>query len=246
MNVIITGAASGIGAAAAVRLAKSRHVILADRDIAGARALADRLKADGLKADAIEVDVGSRVSLVAMVDQARSTVGPIDALFSNAGINTRKPVEEITEEDWDRMMAIHVKGCCFGAQAVLPDMIARGKGAIVNTSSDFAIRGVAGFSPYCAAKSAIYSLTKSLAAEFTAAGVRINAIGPGPIDTPILSKGRTAEQYAAYVRETAVTIPIGRLGRPEEVATVVEFLLSDPASYISGQMLHPNGGQLMW
>lgn len=246
MNVIITGAASGIGRAAAERLARRMHVILADRDIDGARAVALSLRANGHKADAIEVDVTQRISIFEMVARARNVVGPIDCLFSNAGINLRMPVQDIAEADWDRMMSTHVKGCFFAAQAVLPDMLARGKGAIVNTSSDFAVMGVAGIAAYCAAKGAIYSLTKSLAAEFAPAGVRVNAIGPGPIDTPLLRAGRTAEQFAAVENKYANTLPIGRLGRPSEVAMVVDYLLSDRASYVSGTIIHPNGGQLLW
>ena len=246
MNVIITGAASGIGKATAERLAKRAHVILADKNIDGARAVAAQLTAAGHKADALEVDVASKSAMFDMVARARKLVGPIDALFSNAGVNIRAPVADITEADWDRMMTTHVKGCFLAAQAVLPDMVARGKGAIVNTSSDFAVMGVAGIAAYCAAKTAIYSLTKAMAVEFTPAGVRINAIGPGPIDTPLLRSGRTADQFSAQQSKYAAALPIGRLGRPEEVAVVVDYLLSDRASYVSGTILHPNGGQLLW
>ncbi len=246
MNVIITGGASGIGRATAQRLARTRHVIIADQNIDGARALAADLKAAGHKADAVEVDVSRRDSVFAMVDFARSVAGPIDALFSNAGVNLRSPVQDISEAEWDRMMSIHVKGCFFSAQAALPDMLARGNGAIVNTSSDFAVMGVAGIAAYCAAKAAIYSLTKSLAAEFTPSGIRVNAIGPGPIDTPILRAGRTPEEFKVVEAKHAATVPIGRLGQPDEVAVVVEYLLSDRASYVSGTIIHPNGGQLIW
>jgi 2-hydroxycyclohexanecarboxyl-CoA dehydrogenase len=246
MNVIITGGASGIGRATAERLAKRMHVIIADRDIAAAKALAETLKAGGHRADALDVDVSDRDSMFAMVARAKDIAGPIDCLFSNAGINIRAPVMDITEADWDRMMSTHVKGCFLAAQAVLPDMIGRGKGAIVNTSSDFAVMGVANIAAYCAAKTAIYSLTKALAVEFTGAGVRVNAIGPGPIDTALLRGGRTAEQFGAVQDKYANILPVGRLGRPEEVAVVVDYLLSDRASYVSGTIIHPNGGQLMW
>jgi NAD(P)-dependent dehydrogenase (short-subunit alcohol dehydrogenase family) len=242
----ITGAASGIGRATAQRLARRMHVILADIDIAGARALADDLRRDGHAADAVEIDVSDKKSVLAMAAFAEKTAGPIEALFSNAGINIRAPIDLINEDDWDRMMAIHPKGAFLCAQAVLPGMVARGRGAIVNTSSDFAIMGVAGNATYTAAKAAIYSLTKSLASEFTPRGIRINAIGPGPIDTPILRSGRTAEQFTALESKYTAAVPMNRLGRPEEVAVVVDFLLSERSSYISGQILHPNGGQLMW
>lgn len=246
MNVIVTGAASGIGAATARRLARSRHVILADRNLAGAEALAGELRTAGHQADALEVDVTNKASMFDMVARARHIAGPIEALFSNAGINIRAPVVDIRVEDWDRMMQTHVKGCFLAAQAALPDMLAAGRGAIVNTSSDFAVMGVANLAAYCAAKTAIYSLTKALAVEFTPRGVRVNAIGPGPIDTPLLRSGRTAEQFAAHEDRYRRTLPLGRLGKPDEVAVVVDYLLSDRASYVSGTIVHPNGGQLMW
>ena len=246
MTVIITGAASGIGRAAAERLARRMRVILADRDIDRAREVANSLNAAGHHADALEVDVASKASMFAMVARAQEIAGPIDCLFSNAGINIRKPVAEITGDDWDRMMSTHVKGCFLAAQAVLPGMLARGRGAIVNTSSDFDIMGVAGIAAYCAAKAGVYSLTKSMAAEFAGAGIRVNAIGPGPIDTPLLRGGRTPGQFEAVRTKYAGILPVGRLGRPEEVAVVVDYLLSDRAAYVNGTIIHPNGGQFMW
>lgn len=246
MNVIVTGGASGIGEGAVRRLARRMQVVIADRNLAGARALADELTGAGLKASAVEVDVSSKASVKAMVDWTLANVGEIDALFANAGFNRRGSIESITVEDWDAMMNTHVKGVFLCNQAVLPGMLARGRGAIVNTSSDFAVMGVARLATYCAAKAAIYSLTKSIAQEFTPRGIRVNAIGPGPIDTPILRQGRTDEVFAEHAKHLLRGVPLGRLGTPDEVAVAVDFLLSDRASFISGQLVHPNGGQLMW
>jgi NAD(P)-dependent dehydrogenase (short-subunit alcohol dehydrogenase family) len=246
MHVIVTGAASGIGRASALRLARRMKVVVADRDDAGARRVAEEIKAAGGQALGVEVDVTSRAAVFAMVESARRAFGPVDALFANAGINRRNPVDLINEADWDLMMATHVKGIFLCCQAVLGEMVERGQGAIVNTSSDFAVMGVAGNATYTAAKAAIYSMTKALACEFTPRGIRVNAIGPGPIDTPILASGRSAEQHAATLQKFSNTLPLGRMGQPEDVAVVVDFLLSDRASYISGQLVHPNGGQLMW
>jgi NAD(P)-dependent dehydrogenase (short-subunit alcohol dehydrogenase family) len=246
MNVIITGGASGIGAGAARRLAKRMHVVIADRNIDGAKAFAAELVAAGHRASAVEVDVSNKASVLGMVEWMHKNVGDIDALFANAGFNRRAPVDEITQEDWDAMMATHVKGVFLCNQAVIPGMLARGKGAIVNTSSDFAVMGVANLGAYCAAKSAIYSLTKSIAQEFTPRGIRVNAIGPGPIDTPILRSGRSPEVFAEHEKVLTRLVPLGRLGTPDEVAVSVDFLLSDKARFISGQLIHPNGGQLMW
>ena len=125
-------------------------------------------------------------------------------------------------------------------------MAAAGKGAIVNMSSDFAVMAVPGAAAYMAAKSAIYSLTKTIALEFAPHNIRVNALGPGPIDTPILQSGRTAQEYEDARNMLADKLPIGRLGRPDEVAAVLDFLLSDRSSYMTGQIVHPNGGQLMW
>lgn len=246
MNVIVTGAASGIGRASALRLARRMKVVVADKDGEGARRVAAEIEANGGQALGVEVDVTSRAAVFAMAEEARRVFGPVDALFANAGINRRNPVDEISEADWDLMIATHVKGMFLCCQAVLGEMVERGRGAIVNTSSDFAIMGVAGNATYTAAKTAIYSMTKALACEFTPKGVRVNAIGPGPIDTPLLASGRSSEQHAATKQKFENILPLGRMGQPEDVAVVVDFLLSDRASYISGQILHPNGGQLMW
>ncbi len=246
MHVIVTGAASGIGRASALRLARRMSVTVADRNGEGARLVASEIEAAGGQALGVEVDVTSRDGVFAMVERARNAFGPVDALFANAGVNRRNPVDQILEADWDLMMATHVKGVFLSCQAVLGEMVARGQGAIVNTSSDFAIMGVAGNATYTAAKTAIYSLTKALACEFTPKGIRVNAVGPGPIDTPLLASGRSPEQHAATMQKFANNLPLGRMGEPDDVAVVVDFLLSEKASYISGQILHPNGGQLMW
>jgi NAD(P)-dependent dehydrogenase (short-subunit alcohol dehydrogenase family) len=246
MHVIITGAASGIGRGGALRLGRRMKVVVADRDLAGARRVASEIEAAGGQALGVEVDVTSRASVQEMVASARKAFGPVDALFANAGVNRRNPIDQISESDWDLMMATHVKGVFLSCQSVLGEMVERGKGAIVNTSSDFAIMGVAGNAAYTSAKTAIYSLTKAIATEFTPRGIRVNAIGPGPIDTPLLASGRSDEQHAALKQKFAAALPLGRMGRPEDVAVVVDFLLSDRASYISGQIFHPNGGQLMW
>ena len=246
MHVIVTGAASGIGQASALRLARRMKVVVADRNVEGARKVAAQIEAVGGQAVAVEVDVSRRASVAAMVTSARAAFGPVDALFANAGINLRNPIDKIAEADWDLMMDIHVKGVFLCCQAVLGEMSERGRGAIVNTASDFAIMGVAGNATYTSAKTAIYSLTKAIATEFTPRGIRVNAIGPGPIDTPILASGRSEEQHVALKEKFAGALALGRMGQPEDVAVVVDFLLSERASYISGQILHPNGGQLMW
>jgi NAD(P)-dependent dehydrogenase (short-subunit alcohol dehydrogenase family) len=245
-TVLITGAASGIGRATAIRLSERMQVVIADRDAEAARALAEDLKRDGRRALAVEVDVTQRQSVAAMMQVVERDIGPVHALFSNAGINRRAPVGSITEADWDAMMQTHVKGGFLCAQAVLPGMKQRRRGAILMMSSDFAVLGMPGAAAYAAAKTAIYALVKSLALAFAADGVRVNALGPGPIDTPLLRSGRSTEEWDRAHRRFIEMLPMHRLGQPGEIAAVADFLLSDRSSYITGQIVHPNGGQLTW
>ena len=243
-NVLITGAASGIARAAAKRLAGRMTVYAADIDDAGLSETVDEIAASGGSAKAIAVDVSDRESVEGMV---AAVDGDIDAAFFAAGIHIRGTAETVLEEDWDRMIDVHVKGTFLCCQATLRRMRAQGAGgAIVTMSSDYAVMAVPGGAAYCAAKAAIHSLTKSIAQEFAQDRIRINALGPGPIDTPILKSGRTEEEYEEARKRLANNLPIGRLGRPEEVAAVVDFLLSERSSYITGQIVHPNGGQLTW
>ncbi len=243
-NVLITGAASGIARAAAKRLAGRMTVYAADIDADGLAETVAAIGASGGDAKAIRVDVSDRASVEDMVG---AVDGDIDAAFFAAGIHIRGTAESVSEEDWDRMIGVHVKGTFLCCQATLRRMRAQGGGgAIVTMSSDYAVMAVPGGAAYCAAKAAIHSLTKSIAQEFAPDRIRVNALGPGPIDTPILKSGRTEEEYAEARKRLSDNLPIGRLGQPEEVAAVVDFLLSERSSYITGQIVHPNGGQLTW
>lgn len=244
-TTLITGAASGIGAATASRVAAWSAVAVADRDLQGAEKTAARIASAGGRAMAVEVDVQDRSSVVAMVERVTSELGAIHGLFNNAGINIRQGIDDVTERDWDAVIATHVKGTLLVSQAVLPQMLARGSGVVVNSASDFSVIGVPGLAAYCAAKTAVYSMTKAMAVEFTSRGIRINAVGPGPIDTPMLRAG-TEDEVRSRLENYRERIPMKRLGRPEEVAAVVDFLLSERASYIAGQIVHPNGGTVMW
>ncbi len=245
-TAIVTGAASGIGRATAERLARRMTVAAADRDTAGLARTVDAIEAEGGKAIPIEVDVADGKSVRDMMEQVDAIGDPVEAALLAAGIFIKGPVDTITEDDWDRMIDTHAKGTFLCCQAVLSRMVPRGAGAIVTMSSDFAVMAVPNGAAYCAAKSAIYSMTKSLALEFAGNGIRVNTLGPGPIDTPILRSGRSEDEYRQARVSIAERLPLGRLGRPEEVAACADFLLSERASYINGQIIHPNGGQQTW
>ncbi len=245
-TAIVTGAASGIGQATAKRLARRFDVVAADRDAAGLAATVGAIEAEGGNAIAVEVDVSDAQSVRDMIAKVDAAGDPVEAALFAAGIFIRGPVDAITEDDWDRMIDTHAKGTFLCCQAALSRMVPRGKGAIVTMSSDFAVMAVPDGAAYFAAKAAIYSMTKSLALEFAGDGIRVNALGPGPIDTPILRSGRSEAEYQAARISMAERLPLGRLGRPEEVAACADFLLSERASYINGQIIHPNGGQQTW
>ena len=239
MHTLITGGGSGIGRATALRLARRSQVSIADRNLDEAQAVAKQINAEGGKAHAFQVDVRDGEAVRDMVAKAEA-VAPVDALFNNAGISVRTEIKDLSGEEWDLMLDTHARGMFFVAQAVLRNMTRRKKGLIVQTSSDFAVIGIPGMAAYCAAKCAIYSLTKALSLEFVNDGIRVNAIGPGPIDTPILKQNRTEEEYRNAVVRNEARTPMGRLGRPEEVAAVVDFLLSEKSAYINGRLIHPS------
>jgi NAD(P)-dependent dehydrogenase (short-subunit alcohol dehydrogenase family) len=246
MSFLVTGGASGIGAATAKRLAARGPVVVADRNVDGARKVAADISSSGGKAAAVEVDVSSSASVAAMMRTIERDVGQIDGLFNNAGITKRQRIEDITEEAWDAIIATHVKGVFLVSRAVLPQMVELRRGVVVNTASDFSVVGAPGAAAYAAAKTAIYAMTKAMAVEFTHLGIRVNAIGPGPIDTPLLRVGREGAELEAALERNRQRVPMKRLGQPEEVAAVVDFLMSERSSYIAGQIIHPNGGAVMW
>jgi len=242
---LVTGASSGIGAATARLLAAQgvRVAVGFHQNKNGAMEVLESIAAAGGTAVAAVGDFRKVQEIRAVVKQVIHEFGPIDILVNNAGsLVKRLPIREVSEEMWDDIIALNLKSAVFASQAVTPSMIERHTGAIVNVVS---IAGHNGGGPgagtYATAKAGLTSFTKSLAKEMAPHGVRVNAISPGVIDTPFHEVFSTPEMIAGFVK----TIPLGRVGKSEECASVIAFLASDAASYIVGETIEINGGQLM-
>jgi 3-oxoacyl-[acyl-carrier protein] reductase len=242
---LVTGASSGIGAATALVLADlGAPVALAYyRNESGDVSARDEIRAAGGRAVALQADVREVAGVQGLVARVEQECGPIDILVNNAGsLVERQKLGALTEARLDEILALNLKSAVFAAQAVAPGMTARRRGAIVNVVS---IAGHNGGGPgagaYAAAKAALTAYTKSLAKELAPQGVRVNAIAPGVIDTPFHEVFSTPEMLRAFV----ASIPLGRTGAPRECAAVIAFLVSDAASYVVGETVDVNGGQLM-
>jgi len=242
---LITGASSGIGAATAELFANlgARVAIGYYQNEAGAEESRARVVKTGGSAIKIRADVREPDQVSALITQTAAELGPIDILVNNAGsLIERQKIAEITAERWDDVMDLNLKSAMLCSQAVAPAMIERKRGAIVNVVS---IAGRTGGGPgagaYSTAKAGLIALTKSMAKELAPHGVRVNAVSPGVIDTPFHEVFSTPEMMRGFVAST----PLGRIGTPPECAAVIAFLASNAASFIVGETIEVNGGQLM-
>jgi 3-oxoacyl-[acyl-carrier protein] reductase len=239
---LITGGSRGIGRATALAFAAEGADIAFCHLDDGAKAeeTANEIRALGRRALHRSVDVVDIAASRAFAQEAGATLGPIDILFNNAGMNIRKRFEDYTEADYDRILDVHMKGMFFMAQAVYPAMAARGRGCIINVASQRALKGAVNSAPYSAAKAAIIGFTRALCWEAAPKGIRVNAIAPGPIETD-LTATMTEPDRAAF----KAALPVGRFGRPEEIAATALLLAGPEGGFYVGACLSPNGGDVM-
>lgn len=240
-TAIVTGAASGIGKAIAERLSGAgAAVLIADLHADRAEAVAATLRAAGGRAEAVGADVSDADAVERIFAAGRDAFGDCTLLVNNAGHVHQSPFEALAVADWDRMIAVHLRGTFLCCRAALPAMLAAGDGVIVNIASQLGQIGGVDLVHYSAAKAGIIGLTKALAREVSARGVRVNAVAPGPIETELV-RALSSEWRAAKKAQ----LPLGRFGAPEDVAETVAFLASPAAGIYVGQTLGPNSGDVM-
>jgi 3-oxoacyl-[acyl-carrier protein] reductase len=238
---IVTGAAQGIGRAIAETLAGAgADVAVVDMDVARAQETVSAVKSYGRRALAIKANVADWVDVKAMADQVLAEFGRIDILVNNAGITRDGLLLRMKEEDWNLVLDVNLKGTFHCTKAVLPAMSKQRGGAMVNIASVVGVMGNAGQANYAASKAAVIGFTKTVAREYASRGITANAVAPGFIETA-MTQGLSGEVREALLKQ----IPLGRLGSPLEVAHAVLFLVSPEAAYITGHVLHVNGGMMM-
>lgn len=240
--VVVTGAAGGIGTAIATRFAsEGARVVVTDVNAEGVEAVAAAIRAGGGRARGVAGDISKAEGCKRVVADVLAHEGRIDVLCNNAGINRRGALLSLTAEDWDLSFAVNIDAMFHLCQAALPGMIAEGGGAIVNTASQWGLHPAPGHIAYNVTKAAVASFTQNLARDYAPQKIRVNAVCPGEIHTPMLEAG--VRRSGRTIADLDRLVPFGRIGKPEEVAALVAFLASDEAAFMCGSLVEITGAQ---
>jgi 2-hydroxycyclohexanecarboxyl-CoA dehydrogenase len=241
-TALVTGAGGGIGSAISRRLAtEGAHVFISDINEAAAKEVADALVGEGCSAEPLVFDLVDPEAPKAAVQRVIEARGRLDVLVNNAGVNRRGDLLSLTENDWRLSFAVNVDSLFHLCRAVLPHMIRAGGGAIVNTASQWGLYPAPGHVAYNVSKAAVVAFTKNLARDYAPDNIRVNAVAPGEIHTPMLESGLA--RNGRNIADLHALVPFGRVGKPEEVAALVAFLASDEAPYICGSVVEITGAQ---
>lgn len=246
-TIIVTGGGGGIGGSTCQRLAQEgAKVAVLDRDLSAAQKTAAQITDAGGTALALACDITQRSEIDAALVQIEAQLGPVDVLVNNAGWDVFKPFTQTNEQEWERLIAINLTGALHMHHAVLPRMVARRAGRIVNIASDAARVGSSGEAVYAACKGGLVSFSKTIAREHARHGISVNVVCPGPTETALFAGFADAAPNPEKLREAFVrAIPLGRMGQPQDLAGAIAFFASDDAGFITGQVLSVSGGLTM-